>query len=374
MLRDRGPSPTKRPRPGVGRSVLLGAVLTTLVFATLEVAVRAWVYFFRDQAERFDTATGTFILLPGRYAGAGGRSFYVNTRGFVGAEFQDPVSPGTIRIVTLGDSCTFGGGTDWGTYGGQLEVRLRSIDHTHRYQVINAGIRGLNTELALRRLVTKVLPLTPDIVTVYLGWNDLMKLDPRGQVEKPGIAIVARLLDRLWLIKGMRKLLFYYLRPLVSAPATGPASRTGRFRDYRPAVFEDNLRRIIHAARDQGTRVVVMTLPSVVSDDMGLDDLHRLNVIFPYYQSAYSVGDFVDLIAAYNRSIRATVASENVMLVDLATEIADRAGQRNLFFDTMHPNQAGRVVIAEILARHISVVVPAQLHSTERHGVAPAIR
>jgi hypothetical protein len=107
---------------------------------------------------------------------------------------------------------------------------------------------------------------------------------------------------------------------------------------------------------------------------MRLDDLERLNVIFPYYQSAYGVGDFVDLIAAYNRSIRATVASENVMLVDLATEIADRADQRTLFFDTMHPNQAGRVVIAEILARHISVVVPAQLHSTERHGFAPAIR
>ena len=157
-------SPTKRPGPGVGRSVLLGAVLTTLVFATLEVAVRVWVYFFRDRTERFDTATGTFILLPGRHASAGGGSFYVNTRGFVGAEFQEPVSPGTTRIVTLGDSCTFGGGTDQETYGGQLEIRLRSIDHTHRYQVINAGIRGLNTELALRRLVTKVLPLTPDIV------------------------------------------------------------------------------------------------------------------------------------------------------------------------------------------------------------------
>jgi lysophospholipase L1-like esterase len=313
-----------------------------------------WVYFFREQAERFDIATGTFILLPGRYAGDGGSSFYVNTRGFVGAEFQEPVSPENIRIVTLGDSCTFGGGTDRDTYGGQLEIHLHRIDHTRRYQVINAGIRGLNTEFALRRLVTKVLPLGPDILTVYLGWNDLMKLEPRGQAEKPGTAIVARLLDRLWLIKGMRKLIFYYLRPLVSAPITGPASRSGKFRDYRPAVFEENLRRIIQAARDQGTTVVVMTLPSVVSDNMSLDDLHRLNVIFPYFQSAYSVGDFVDLIAAYNRSIRATVARE-AMLVDLATEIADRADRRYLFFDTMHPNQAGRVVIAEILARHISV-------------------
>lgn len=312
------------------------------------------MYFFRERAERFDIATSTFILLPGRYPGASGSSFYVNTRGFVGAEFQDPVSPGTIRIVTLGDSCTFGGGNDWDTYGGQLEIRLRSFDHTRRYQVVNAGIRGLTTELALGRLVTKVLPLAPDIVTVYLGWNDLMKFDPLGQVEKPGIAIIVRLLDHSWLIKGVRKLLFYYLRPLVSAPTTGPASRTGKFRDYRPAVFEENLSRIVQVARNHGATVVVMTLPSVVADDMSLDDLQRLNVIFPYYQSAYRVGDFVDLIAAYNRSIRATAASGNVMLVDLAAEIADRADRRSLFFDTLHPNQAGRVVIGEILARHIS--------------------
>jgi lysophospholipase L1-like esterase len=140
---------------------------------------------------------------------------------------------------------------------------------------------------------------------------------------------------------------------MVSVPKTGPMSRTGVFAEYRPAQFEQNLRAIIGAARETGAKVVVMTVPSVVSDEMTLADLRRANVVFPYYPSAYAVGDFVDLIASYNRSIREITAAENVPLVDLAAEIDGRADRRHLFLDTMHPNQRGRELIADILARRL---------------------
>lgn len=338
---------------GLGRTLLVGVIVTMTVFGTLEGLLRGWVYLIRDPSERFDTVTGTFVLIPGSHPRPRARPFQVNRRGFVGAEFEDPVPSGTLRIVALGDSCTFGAGTELESYPGLLERHLNDAGNRHRYQVINAGIRGLNTEQSLRRLVTKVMPLKPDIVTVYLGWNDLMKFEPMGQAETPGIRILARVLDQLWLVKGMRKLLFYYLRPLVSAPATGPASRTGVFRDYRPVVFENNLRRILLAARSGGGRVVLLTLPSVVSDDMTPEDLRRASVVFPYYSSAYGVGDLVDVIAAYNRTIRLIAERENVMLVDLASELDTRPDRRTLFFDTMHPSQKGRELIASILARRL---------------------
>jgi lysophospholipase L1-like esterase len=160
-------------------------------------------------------------------------------------------------------------------------------------------------------------------------------------------------MDRLWLTKGMRKLVFYYIRPRLSAPATGPASRTGLFRKYRPAVFENNLSSIIREARDSGVKVLLLTLPTVVSEDMTLDDLRKANVVFPYYPSAYAVGDYVDLIAAYNDSIRTVARTERVLLVDLAKELDGRADRRQLFFDTMHPSQRGRELIADILARRL---------------------
>jgi lysophospholipase L1-like esterase len=339
---------------GLLKTIGVGVLLAILAFGAVETLLRGWVYLIRDPSERFDTATGTFVLVPGSHPRPRARPFLVNSRGFVGDEFQDPAPSGTIRMVTVGDSCTFGAGTTGESYPGLLERHLNDAGHGRRYQVINAGIRGLNTELALRRLITKVMPLGPDVVTVYLGWNDLMKFEPMGQVEKPGIRILARMLDRLWVVKGMRKLLFYYLRPLVLTPATGPRSRTGAFRDYEPAVFEQNLRRIIATVRDAGGRVVLFTLPSVVSDDMTIEDLRRAQVVFPYYASAYGVGDLVDVIAAYNRAIRRMAKQEHVRLVDLALEIDGRPDRRSLFHDTMHPSQKGRELIARILVQRLS--------------------
>jgi len=236
------------------KTAMLSAILVVLVLGTVEVAVRVWVYLFRDPAERFDFATGTFVLVPGEHARVGASPIQVNSRGFVGPEFEEPRALAVTRIVALGDSCTFRPGTAAEPYPARLSLRLNSGNGAHRYQVINAGIDGLDTQLALRRLMTKVTALKPDIVTVYLGWNDLMKFDPAGQVERPGLALMVRVMDRLWLIKGMRKLVFYYIRPYFSAPATGPASRTGAFGNHRPVMFESSLRLVIRAARNAGRR------------------------------------------------------------------------------------------------------------------------
>jgi len=323
-----------------------------LFFGAAETIVRFWVYFLREPAERFDIETGTFVLLPGRHTRLGAGTITVNSRGFVGAEFEDPAPSGVTRIVSVGDSCTFGGGTSATTYPGQLELQLNESGK-RRFQVINAGIEGLNSDLALRRLVTKVLPLKPDVITIYIGWNDLMKFDPEGQRETPGLAVIARLMDQLWLTKALRKFVFFYLRPHISTPATGATSRTGAFRDYRPAVFEQTFRTLVATARRSGARVLVMTLPSVVSIDMTPEDLRRSHVVFPYFRSAYAVGDFVDLIDAYNESIRKIANEHDVVTVDLASQIDRRSDRRALFFDTMHPNQQGKELIAQILKREL---------------------
>ena len=178
-------------RFGVRRSLLYSAILIFLCFALIEGALRSYVYLFRAPAERFDLTANTFVLRPGQYPGYPD-PIVVNSRGFTGAEFEDPPAPGTLRIATVGDSCTFGAGSLRGTYPALLEERLAAAGDGRRYQVVNAGIEGLNSELALRRLESRVVPLAPKLVTIYIGWNDLMKFDPDGQVERPRLAIVAR--------------------------------------------------------------------------------------------------------------------------------------------------------------------------------------
>src|SRR5262249_23664861 len=114
-----------------------------------------------------------------------------------------------------------------------------------------------------------------------------------------------------------------------------------------------NLRAMIATARAIPAVVVVMTLPSVVSDDMSVDDVRRANVIFPYFRGANAVGDLIDLVGAYNRAIRRIAADEGVTLIDLAAEIDPRPDRRALFLDTMHTNPAGVAVIADLLEREL---------------------
>ena len=326
------------------------AVVTVLLAAGTEFALRIYVHHFRSPAERWDHEHRTFVLRPGEYP-RDPEPMRVNSRGFVGAEFTDPKPVGVRRVVVLGDSCTVGAGTSTGHYPAMLEQLLNGASTESRVQVINAGLDGLTTGLALGRLRGAVLPLEPDTVVFYLGWNDLMKHNPEGQGAKPGLAIVWRYLDPLWSVRGARKLVYYHLRwRSGSPPRTGERSRTGRFRDYRPVVFERNLETMIRDTRTAGSGVVLVTLPTAVHDALAVRDVRSGYVQFPYFGGGDAVGDFVDLIDAYNRSIKRLALTEQVELLDLSGEVAGRADRADLFLDAMHLTQDGHRAIAGSLA------------------------
>ena len=351
---------------GLGKSILFSLILIGLFLGGAELALRTWALFFREQIQTYDSATGTFELLPGEHRTPLGR-VRVNEDRFVG----DPLArdgPDLWRIVAVGDSCTFGSGNEVDTYPAILgHLLAQDAAPGERIEVVNAGISGLNSELALRRLESRVPALRPEVVTIYIGWNDLMKFDPLAQNEESAFSGIARAVDDLWITKGLRKLLFYYLRPRMREPATGPESRTGKFAGFEPTLFEQNLRAMISAVRGMGARPVVMTLPTLVRPDMTAKDLRDSGVMFPYFRSAYAVGDFLDLLAAYNGTIRRVAAEENVPLVDLARSFDAIPDPRPYFFDTMHTNRRGM----ELIAQDVSTVLEGE-HLTAPRADATA--
>jgi hypothetical protein len=167
----------REPTFGIRKSVVFAGVLIALVLGLAEGTVRIWAWFFRESFARWDPSTGTFVLLPGHHRTELGWVL-VNRDGFVGEELA-PDGPDLWRIVAMGDSCTFGGGNAVDTYPAMLEGRLKVRERPGlRYEVVNAGISGLNSELVLHRLRSVVPRLDPDVVTIYVGWNDLMKVEP----------------------------------------------------------------------------------------------------------------------------------------------------------------------------------------------------
>jgi lysophospholipase L1-like esterase len=352
MASERRPRGAESGEPtfGLGKSILFSAILVSLVFILAETGVRTYAYYLRDDVEHFDAAAGTFTLLPGTYR----NGVQINSDGFVGPELAEP-GPDLWRIYALGDSCTYGGGNPISIYPTRLQRMLREYGPDGmRYEVVNAGISGLNSELALRRLQAKGPAIDPDVVTIYIGWNDLMKFDPVSQQKDTGWSTATRALDSLWLAKGLRKLMFFYVRPWLRPPATGPESRTGRFADFVPGVYETNLRRIVATAREMGATPVIVTLPTVVRSDMDAADLRRARVVFPYFPSAYAVGDLLDLIAAHNRAIRRVAIEENVPLADAAKVFAREPDPYPFFTDTMHLQFAGHELIAVTLYETLS--------------------
>ncbi len=83
--------------------------------------------------------------------------------------------PDEFRILSLGESSTFGSGvSDEETYSALLERYLAEADPAQAYRVINAGVPAYSSFQSLVYLKTRGLELHPDMVLFYHEMNDYL--------------------------------------------------------------------------------------------------------------------------------------------------------------------------------------------------------
>jgi len=208
-------------------------------------------------------------------------------------------------------------------------------------------------------------------VTIYVGWNDLMKQNPEGQAAAGEPSAIAEVINESYLVKAYTKLIFVILRPLIFRPKV-ESDEVGRraYDHYVPKRYEKNLRMMISELRGKGVQVILFTLPTVLERGLTADDLKRRGVFFPYYAGSFSVDRLLSLHAAYNRTIRNVGMDEQVPVVDLAEEFK-KLELRPLFWDTMHPSEKGNAAIAGIVASHIASLLN---NRTTANQVPPVTR
>jgi lysophospholipase L1-like esterase len=350
----RDSAPARR-RLSTGKQVLFSLIIVLGLIVAAEGAIRIWALYFRTSYERYNRHTGRLELVPNlRYTNARGQEFRINSRGFVGPEFDERPRPGVARVMAVGDSCTFGTGFWQIGYPSLLERRLNSDGPSARFEVINAGIEGYNSTFALDRIRDELLGYRPRLMTIYIGWNDLMKTDPANESRLDAHSWLADLLDRSYLMKAYKKLLFVNLRPLVVRPSTveGPGDAAA-YDGFVPARYRANLEAMIRLLRQQEVGVVLVTLPTVVRAGMSGDDLRHANVFFPHFAGAYGPSRLLSLQRAYNRTVLEVGARNGVEVVDLSAVFAAIDDPRPYFWDTMHPNERGHALIADTLAARI---------------------
>jgi lysophospholipase L1-like esterase len=354
-MRHGGPTTGSVRHFSVRKQILFSIIIAGGLLLLAEGSIRIWALYFRTSYERYNTQTGRLELRPNlRYTNAYGQEFRINSKGFVGPEFDDQPAPGVYRIMALGDSCTFGTGFWQVAYPGVLQRLLDGGGSPRRFEVINAGIEGYNSTFALARIRDELLRYRPRLMILYIGWNDLMKTDPSNVSQVDEYRRLANLLDASYLVKAYKKLLFMYLRPLVVRPSIADgAMDAGAFDDFVPMRYRSNLQTMIRLLRQHDVEVLLVTLPTVVRPDMTVEELQRAKVFFPYFSGAYGVSKFLSLHGTYNKTIVDVARQERVQVIDLAQVFEALPERTQYFWDTMHPSPRGHTLIAETLLDRI---------------------
>jgi lysophospholipase L1-like esterase len=327
------------------KKLFVQIVIAVVILLAGELGLRVWASFFRHSYQRYDRRLGMIGLVPNYDVTVWGQRIHVNSQGFRGDEFDPAKRLGTVRVIAIGDSATFGLAGDRCQYPRILGELLEGDARPHRYEVINAGVEGYDSANALQLLRLKLVEYHPDLVTVYIGWNDLVKRDPMNPNAGEQYEWLAYHAYDIYLVKFWRKVLYHYLRPLVlSVRHEISTQEEAAYERYVPKQFKQNLDAIVETAARHGIRAILLTLPSPLREDLDGGELRK--IYFPYY--TYNLKQFALAYRRYNDTIRQTAEARKMPLIDLAARLADRP---ELFVDTAHATCEGHAVIAREIYR-----------------------
>lgn len=262
---------------------MVGATLALLL--AIEGSVRAYALVFGNPQEaRHGFVTGKDWPDPGisssrfhelvhdRYADLGGYYAYadfpgpeqipwtdapvhINRFGLRGPEFELEKAPGTFRIVTMGESSTFGFMVDdTQTYPTLLQEILDRRMGGGEVEIINAGLPYYTTEdmaILLRGLVAR---MSPDLVTFYIGYNDATWLtrslleqrmrERSGRLRAAAHDLRTLLVQRSLIAQKVARSVDARLRPFIITDREFAPLAGGEARELLATVVEEFSRRL----------------------------------------------------------------------------------------------------------------------------------
>ncbi len=375
--------PGRYPDPGGGVRVVpvrRKILFLAIVLGALLCATEAWL---RSRVPGIDPGPGgaymTHAFLqhahrPGARFVAGPIEVEYNRYGFRGPELEEVEPPGEFRIFCLGGSTVAQwnqeDGLDWPS---MLAARLRERHPDRRIVVENAAVSGYASLHSLYAYEATIRHLSPDLVIVYHGVNDLIRgFSPQLQAEGPYrddyghyfFALKAPI-DRgrhaIWIdwrrslvlsrthdwAKGWLLSSWFTeapsLRPFETPQPFAPES----FRSL-PA-FRRHMASLVRAVRSDGVKILVATQPTLLHDGMTPDESGTLwmNLAFTLEDGRYlSPKGFTDGMRQFNDAVRELAKEEAIPFCDLEAGVPKDLRH---FIDEVHPTGEGLRRTAELL-------------------------
>ena len=275
-----------------------------------------------------------------------------NSSGFRTKEF-DVKSAGVTRIVTLGDSSTFGWGVDsYYTYQALLEPRLREDDRAT--EVLNLGIPGYTSRHGRGVMDHYGLALNPDVFILSFGANDgrwvpqwaddILSLDDtwRGTVRFALLRVAS--------FRFLRRMIFTWFDPFErSRERAAEGSPRQLVQSVPRDAYIDNLRTMIAQARASGADAVLLSVCAPQEYTHAMREVARSEGVPMVDALALFLANLDDL-----RNHR-LYPHEIGFYEDLYGQEAMEANWRYyVTTDGCHPGRAGHSLIADALAETIS--------------------
>jgi lysophospholipase L1-like esterase len=376
------------------RQLLFTCLICVLSLAVLELGVRLGAYLLFGNSPYFlfyglkawsgdDHPEGHTAVRDGYFKFEADRTLHqygmfkqptairINSVGLRGSDFSPSKSEGTLRVVCLGGSSTFGFySRDDRTYPAALEQLLRTRRPGLPIEVINAGIPHADSANMLAMLRGELLRYAPDVITVYEAYNDSIELMDANYLQK--------------FLRWMHAHVATYvaLKRLISF-AGGPElySRWSRYHSSsRPQVeqqialhvprYEQNIRKILSLAEKSGAQVIlvkqalnVYTLRTRTAKTY--DEKLRLLWQALDRGEALLADEIVFVIhGALITTLEKIAQEQHVMLVD---NIAILDEHPEYFASYVHLTEAGNQALARALATEI-LRMPSLTSLENRHG------
>lgn len=274
-----------------------------------------------------------------------------NAFGLRDAERSPQPAPGTVRVLALGDSVTFGLGVPQDlTYPRQTETLL-SKARGAPVEVLNMGMPGYNTIHQLAQLRELGLGLQPKIVVVGFLYNDIELSSGQkgsGSVETAETSLPRKIKSgfnaaALWLKKN--SLFVAWVSPRVGN-ALRPFGVKGlgqvgeikdQYVDTNPQWrrMQEALLEMKRITAERGIELVVMVIPAMTR----------------FTDAAYPIKEYHQAVAAFCQD-------QGIKVLDLLPKFWGQDGTRYWISTTDgHPNAEGQRRMAVALAEFLEPLV-----------------
>jgi lysophospholipase L1-like esterase len=251
--------------------------------------------------------------------------------------------PGTIRIVCLGDSVTFGYRVppvwpdkpteydrNWLPYPMLLEKELRAANPDRTIEVITMAVPGYSSHQGLAWLRRDIDSLQPDLLTISFGWNDASFSDvpDRKAIRTNTSAVAVR-----WLIDHSQAFAHAtrWLRPRGLKQPTPTDLRQRPGPRISQQEYVGNMLEMIQLAQARGIGTIVIATP---------------------YRDIVATAPEGKLIPLYREALRAALGQRRVSFLEIL-ELTEKAHPSNAgwFGERIHPNHMGhRLIASELLS------------------------